>query len=361
MKSGCLTRLWGFAAVVMLGAVEASPAFGQTVSATVPGQASPYLAGLPNGSTCCPGVLLDGTPVADVAPNQSPVQVIGLPVTPGTVLTFRVTGSVSYLQGAEPTDPPDGGGFLQETAPGNGIAGVIAPINGLVGVFLDNSLPTSSPEPGALNFSSDQVGTDFLSLCPGLKQVFYIGDGLSGRGTGTAQQFMVPPRASRLFLGTVDGRTWQTNSGAFSVNVTAVTTAGGPAFAEVLSSGTSFRAGQRLSLGVHACNPPGGEPVDLYVGALFPDGDTIVFLAAPHRFGGLGQFSAPASVAPMLALEGGGRVSAEVLDFTFPAGGIPVGTYHVFAALFRRSSLGDNALNDGDLVWLDFFPLTFAP
>jgi hypothetical protein len=172
---------------------------------------------------------------------------------------------------------------------------------------------------------------------------------------------MVPPRASRLFLGTVDGRTWQTNSEAFSVNVTAVTTGGGPAFAEVLSSGTSFRAGPKLSLGVHACNPPGGELVDLYVGALFPDGDTIVFLAAPHLFGGLGQFSAPASVAPMLALEGGGRVSAEVLDFTFPAAGIPVGTYHVFAALFRRSSLGDNALNEGDLVWLDFFPLTFAP
>jgi hypothetical protein len=40
---------------------------------------------------------------------------------------------------------------------------------------------------------------------------------------------------------------------------------------------------------------------------------------------------------------------------------IPVGTYNVFAALFRQGSLADNVLGDGDLVWLDFFPLTYAP
>ena len=50
-----------------------------------------------------------------------------------------------------------------------------------------------------------------------------------------------------------------------------------------------------------------------------------------------------------------------LLTFTFPASGIPVGTYYVFASLFRQGSLADNTLNDGDLVWLDYFPVSYAP
>jgi hypothetical protein len=134
-----------------------------------------------------------------------------------------------------------------------------------------------------------------------------------------------------------------------------------PAFAEIVPNGTSFRAGQTLVLTVHASNPPGGQPVDLYVGALWPDGDTIAFLAAPNVFGGLGQYSAPASVAPMLVLNGGDTVNTTALEYAFPSDGIPIGTYHVFASLFRHGSLADNVANDGDLVWLDFFPLTYAP
>lgn len=42
-----------------------------------------------------------------------------------------------------------------------------------------------------------------------------------------------------------------------------------PAFAEVIANGTSFRSSQTLALTVHASNPPGGQPVDLYVGALW--------------------------------------------------------------------------------------------
>ncbi len=137
--------------------------------------------------------------------------------------------------------------------------------------------------------------------------------------------------------------------------------AGVPAFAEIIPNGTSFSGGQTLALTIRASNPPGGQPVDLYVGALWPDGNTIAFLAAPNVFGGLGQYSAPASVAPMQVLAGGATVNTVALEYTFPSDGIPVGTYHVFAALFRQGSLADNVLNDGDLVWLDVLPLTYAP
>ncbi len=358
-----LTHLRACAAVLLLGSLAGSPALGQTVGVTVPGQASPYLAGMPNGSRCCLG--LD----EDVAPEQSPAQV-GLPITPGTVLTFSVAGSVSYLAGVPPSDPPDGG-FIQaspvqfgdQPAPApeaNGIAGIIAPINSLVGVFLDDNVPVSSPAPGILNFTGNGVGTSFQALCPALKQPFYIGDGLHEQGTGTVQRFIVPAGATRLFLGTVDGHGWVSNSGQFSVNVTV--NAPVAAFTDLVANGLSFRAGQTLVLNVHACNPPGAaQAVDLYVGALWPDGNTIAFLVGPNAFGGLGQFNAPASVAPMQVLNGGATVTTRMLEFTFPGDGIPVGTYYVFASVFWQGSLADNVLNDGDLVGLTFFPLEYSP
>jgi hypothetical protein len=133
------------------------------------------------------------------------------------------------------------------------------------------------------------------------------------------------------------------------------------AFAELNANGASFRAGQTPILDVHAGNPPGGARVDLYVGALWPDENTIAFLADPMVLGGIGQFSAPASVAPMETLAGGTAITVRALEDTFPADGIPVGIYYPFGSVFRQGSLADNALNDGDLVGLTFFPLIYAP
>ena len=196
------------ACVVFLVAVCA--ASGATIgSITVAGSANPYLAGMPDGSTCCSG---------DSAPAQSPVQVLGLSLTPGTMLTFSVTGSVSFAGGA-PTDPPDGGGFFGGTASNNGIAGMNAPVDALVGVFLDSTQPSLSAAPASLDFSA-AGGLTFATLSPGLKQVFFIGDGLTGNGSGSVQQFTIPTGTTRLFLGTVDGFGWFNNSGSFSVSVT---------------------------------------------------------------------------------------------------------------------------------------------
>jgi hypothetical protein len=159
---------------------------------------------MPNGSTCCSG---------DTAPAQSPVLVTSFAVTPGSLLTFTVTGSVDNT-GATPTLTPDGGGIIT-TPSNNGISGANWPINALVGVFLDASQPDSSAAPSALDFSS----ISFTTLSPALKQSFFIGDGRTGTGTGAQQTFIVPAGATRLFLGTSDGFGWFNNSGSFTVTV----------------------------------------------------------------------------------------------------------------------------------------------
>jgi subtilisin family serine protease len=135
-----------------------------------------------------------------------------------------------------------------------------------------------------------------------------------------------------------------------------------PAVTKVISNATSFAAGQTVVLTLYASNPDGGQPVDLYVGALFPDGNTIASLVAPNVFGGLGQLSAPASVAPFATAAGGHAVSGlPVLNFTFPASGLPSGIYRAFAAYFGQGSLADNAIDNGDLIWLDIIDIAYTP
>ena len=177
---------------------------------TVAGTSDPWLAGMPDGSTAS---------FVDVAPAQSPVQVLGLSLIPGQTLNFSASGGVKNGPPL-PLHDPDGGSFVSHS-PGsqNGISDITAPINSLVGVFLDNSQPDSTSAPAALNFSS--IGLNFSSLAPQVKQVFFIGDGLTGTGTGAVQNFIVPTGATRLFLAPFDSGTFN-NSGSFTVTVQAV-------------------------------------------------------------------------------------------------------------------------------------------
>jgi hypothetical protein len=77
----------------------------------------------------------------------------------------------------------------------------------LVGMFLGNTLPASAPAALRFYVSNKSAGgtqTDFLALSPQIGQVFFIGDGLTGTGTGLAQTFVVPPAATHLYLGYFD-------------------------------------------------------------------------------------------------------------------------------------------------------------
>lgn len=66
------------------------------------------------------------------------------------------------------------------------------------------------------NFSPAGLGIDFLSLNPGLGQVFYIGDGKTAGDV--FQQFVAPVGATRLFLGIPDGFGFGGAPGAYDDN-----------------------------------------------------------------------------------------------------------------------------------------------
>jgi hypothetical protein len=179
----------------------------------VPGTADVWLAGQPDGT-----MLASGGPDGDidVTPAESPVII---PVVAGSTLTFSATGGTSYTGGFCTGQSPDGGCtiLLGSEGPANGISSLAPPMNALIGVFLDASVPGGQP-PATLDASGSN---DFTTLAPLLRQVFFIGDGLTGTGTGTVQRFTVPAGATRLALASSDeaGGNYN-NSGQFNVTVT---------------------------------------------------------------------------------------------------------------------------------------------
>ena len=178
------------------------------IDLTVPGTANPWLAGMPDG-------WMSGS--IDVAPTHSPVEVPGVPIVPGKSLTFRASGGVNH-SGEAPLVPDGGSPWTRGGE--NGISGaVLIPLDALVGVFLGPDQPNLSAAPAALNFGTFE-SRDYLTLSPLLKQVFFIGDGLTS--DGRRQQVIVPSGATRLFLGSMDGSGWYNNSGSFSVKMPAV-------------------------------------------------------------------------------------------------------------------------------------------
>jgi len=130
----------------------------------------------------------------------------------GQVFTFLEAGSWSC--GATPKYGPDGS--TTTVCQPHSIDNPIGTFSGyestdfvgaLVGMFLEDTLPTSAPPPLRFYVSNNTEGgipTDFQVLVPQIGQVFFIGDGLTGTGTGAFQAFAVPPTATHLYLGYVD-------------------------------------------------------------------------------------------------------------------------------------------------------------
>ncbi|MEI4232558.1 VPLPA-CTERM sorting domain-containing protein [Roseovarius sp. D22-M7] len=194
------------AAALSAAIMSCAPAGASTVTLVVPGTANPYLAGLPAGTTASSG---------DSAPSNSPVLVTGLEVLGGAAFSFSATGRVS-LGGALGPDP-DGSAPINHTGtPENGFSDVTMPRLSLLGVFLDEMLPTATSAPASLDFSSE-ASQSYSSLSPLLKQIFFIGDGVTDGGI--AQTVVAPSGATRLYLGAMDGFGWFNNSGQFNVAV----------------------------------------------------------------------------------------------------------------------------------------------
>ena len=126
-------------------------------------------------------------------------------VTPGTYITFSVTGSVS-VDGIHFTDADGLGGTLSSSTNNgfSGVSGISAPGAGyLTGVFT-KAIGPNGPAPTSLNFTSKGLGTTFSTMSPLLDQQFFIGDGFTGDGVGTTQTFYVPLSATVLYLGISD-------------------------------------------------------------------------------------------------------------------------------------------------------------
>lgn len=86
----------------------------------------------------------------------------------------------------------------------------------LVGVFVAAGGP-SGTAPTALNYTTTS-SESASSYSPLLDQVFFIGDGLTGDGTGTEQVFNVPTGAVELYLGISDAGGYNGGPGSYGDN-----------------------------------------------------------------------------------------------------------------------------------------------
>jgi hypothetical protein len=148
--------------------------------------------------------------------------VFTLPTGPLVLSFSSVSGSIT-LNGGGGFNNPDGvttsggesGGGSSDTATG-GLSGVTIPGQGaLMGIFINATSASTVPTPGSLDFTGD---TSFASLSPSLDQVFFIGDGLTGNGTGSIQNFDVPAGATELVLGITDAGGYNGSPGSFGDN-----------------------------------------------------------------------------------------------------------------------------------------------
>jgi hypothetical protein len=122
---------------------------------------------------------------------------------PGQTFTFSASGLVGCCSTAN--IGPDGypNDRANITSLGS-ISGIVSP-NGLplVGVFTNGSPSGAAPSP--YDYSA---GLGQASFSPSLNQVFVIGDGLTGTGSGSKQVFNVPATATELWLGFTDAGTF---------------------------------------------------------------------------------------------------------------------------------------------------------
>lgn len=141
------------------------------------------------------------------------------------VLTITsISGSVTYnFTNGTPSFDADGGGSSSSISSYQGISGItFTDRHGpLLGVFVSGPPAgfadgSSGSSATALSYSAADLA--LVSYTPALNQSFFIGDGLTGDGTGTVQQFNVPDTATQLFLGLSDGPSFNGAPGSYNDN-----------------------------------------------------------------------------------------------------------------------------------------------
>jgi Flp pilus assembly protein TadG len=151
------------------------------------------------------------------AKKSSPIRAGTVTVVPGATITFDgVNGGANNSNTTTRVSADGGRVTTNHSGSENGISNLKAPINSVVAVFLGPDQPSLTSAPAVLDFTS-AASRNFHTLKPQLKQTFFIGDGRTS--TGEVQRFVVPPGATRLYIGTMDGWEWNNNVGGFDVKV----------------------------------------------------------------------------------------------------------------------------------------------
>lgn len=205
-----------FAVLISLGALQNEA---RAASVVVQSTSSIWLAGQSDGSS------VTGYFGTDTAPSNSPMSI---DLLPNATLTFSASGSTSV--DASCFAGPDGGCYSDQSsfspAPANNLYN--GPANALVGIFTSNS---------PVGYASWVSGPDYqqpaniaaASIAPGLNQIFFIGDGLTGTGTGSIQLFNAPVGATHLYIAAADSLGASTgNQGSLSVDFTGGTVSAVP-------------------------------------------------------------------------------------------------------------------------------------
>ena len=146
-----------------------------------------------------------------------PVRITLAPM--GGYITFSSVKGKVGCAGAGVQAGPDGGscaGGNTDILAANGIAGIVDhdKTQFLVGVFLGPTNPVRAP--ARLDFSDAAKGSSFAELSPLIGQTFFIGDGTTP--SGLPQRFVIPPNATRLYLGFADAFSFQGPPGAYGDN-----------------------------------------------------------------------------------------------------------------------------------------------
>jgi hypothetical protein len=128
-------------------------------------------------------------------------------------------GGINFFNGfGPPFFGPEGNSNLSSSTITSfgGISGYKGTQGALTGVFLDDTIPSlaNGAAPATLDFSV--IGANFLSLSPGIGQVFFIGNGQTSGGV--FQEFIAPVGATRLFFGIPDAFGFNGVPGAYDDN-----------------------------------------------------------------------------------------------------------------------------------------------
>ncbi len=188
-------------------------------------------------ATSASAVTVDGTAAiygAGILGNGVSTAPVAVSLGGESIFNIAATG-FTHCCGSTPNTNADGTGGLVGNGNTNingssGISGIsaIGRQMFLAGVFIDsNNFPTFGSGPSALSYGNgDYAFTSFASV---LNQAFFIGDGLTGTGSGIVQEFIAPASADTLLLGFVDGaaftgapRFYGDNNGSLEATVSAV-------------------------------------------------------------------------------------------------------------------------------------------